>query len=227
MATYFLFPSSGSAAVSPTVETDAANWDGHVNAVSRPMNLTNGASARTVLAYAPDAVDHLTDVDSMIAQFVSPVLPAQTIASQQLLFAASCLEANAANNLFLVWKVYAVSVDGTVDLGDLVALQRDDVEMAATQASRTDVATSTVFTSSVPFRLVCEVGAGGLPTAGGNHDFSVQFGEASTGFPQQAATGTAANTLLAFNGDIATVTQPSFTRRVTAVSDPLLAELFG
>src|SRR3972149_1969335 len=98
MSTVVWCPSSGSAAVSPT--PDSGTWTLHVNTVSRPLNFTRGNTALTTLAYNPDAADHLVDGNSMIAQFVSQILPPQTIAAQQIVWGARMLEAAASNNLF-------------------------------------------------------------------------------------------------------------------------------
>lgn len=188
MATLFWLPSSGSAPVSPT--PSATDWDGHVNNVSRPMNLVNGGSALTTLAYAPDAVDHLVDLASMCAQFVSVILPPQTIGAQVIALGARTLEAVATNNLNEAWKLYAVTVDGTSVLGTLVAWFKSAIgEMATSATGYLEGVTSTAFTANEPFRLVLEVGADGLPTnsATDTHNHSWVFGEAFAAGAQNLA----------------------------------------
>lgn len=209
MSTIFWLPSSGSAAVSPT--PSATDWDGHINTVSRPMNLTNGGSALTTLAYNPDAADHLTDVASLCAQFVSAILPPQSIASQVICFGARCLEAAASNNLYPAWKLYAVNTTGTSVLATLVSIFKSaTAEMATALTGYCEGRTSVLATLNVPFRLVLEVGADGLPvnTATDNHNQSWVFGEAfaagALNLPQQADT-TACPAMLVFSNDLITV----------------------
>ena len=181
MATLFWLPSSGSSDVAPT--PSGTDWDGHINTVSRPMNLVNGGSALTTLSYAPDAVDHLVDLASMCAQFVSGILPPQTIAAQVVALSCRTAEAISSNNLNEAWKLYAVSVDGATPLGDIVPWFKSAIGEMAVIASITGYCegrTSSALTLNVPFRLCLEVGADGLPTniATDTHNHSYAFGEA-------------------------------------------------
>jgi hypothetical protein len=177
MSTICWCPASGSAPVSVTPST--SDWDGHINTVQRPLNFTNGGTASTILNYAPDAADHLTDVASMIAAFVSQVLPPQTVAAQNVGFGGRFLESNTLNNLYLAWKLYGVSVDGASNLGTLKAISKfvgTEIPNAAT--GKAEIATISAVTFNVPWRLVLEVGADGLPTTGGGrHNFSIYAGE--------------------------------------------------
>lgn len=176
MATIFWAPSSGTAPVSPT--PSATDWDGHVNSVSRSLNLARANTALTSLAYAPDAADHLTDVATMIAQFVSAILPPQTIAVQQIAFGARTLESNALNNLMIAFKLYAVDVPGTSVLGTIVPVFKGTTEFGTALSGRGQVRAGSALTLNVPWRLVLEVGADGLPTTGGGrHNFTVEFGD--------------------------------------------------
>jgi fluoride ion exporter CrcB/FEX len=148
------------------------------------MNKVNGGSALTTLTYAPDAADHLVDLNTMIAQFVSEILPPQTIAAQVVSVHCRTAEAIVTNNLFESWKLYAVNVAGTTVLGTLVAIFRSALSEMAVIASITGYCegrTSTVFTANEPFRLVLEVGGDGLPTVSASvdgHNLSMVFGEA-------------------------------------------------
>lgn len=209
MATLFWLPSSGTAPVSPT--PSGTDWDGHINSVSRPMNLVNGGSAITTLAYAPDAVDHLVDLASMCAQFVSVILPPQTIESQVIALGCRTLEAVATNNLFEAWKLYAVDVAGNTVLGTLVPIFKSAIgEMATTITGYLEGRTSSALTLNEPFRLVLEVGADGLPTntATDTHNHSYGFGEAfaagALNLAQNDDAGSCPSTLLFEDGIITT-----------------------
>jgi hypothetical protein len=188
MATLFWLPSSGSASVSPT--PSGTDWTLHINSVSRPMNLVNGGSALTSLAYAPDAVDHLVDGSAMCAQFVSDILPPQTIGAQVVALGARTLEAAASNNLNEAWKLYAVNVAGNTVLGTLVAYFKSAIgEIATSSTGYMEGKTSSAVTLNEPFRLVLEVGASGLPvnTATDTHNHTWVFGEAFAAGAQNLA----------------------------------------
>ena len=191
MSTMLWLPSNTTAAVSPT--PSATDWDGHVNSVSRQLLFAPNGSALTTLAYAPDAGDDITDVRTMAAQFVSDVLPPQTIPVTAVQISLLCAEDDALNNLFFSWKLYACSVGGTSNLGDIVPVQNDATEMVA--ATLTGIwdrdAVTTAFSSLVPFRLCLEVGWDGLPTSGAGtnaHNGSLRLGATALGFAQDLST---------------------------------------
>lgn len=205
MSTLCWFPSSGSAAVSPT--PDAATWNGHVNTVSRPLNFTRGGTALTQLDYNPDAVDHLVDLNTMVAQFVSQILPAQVINAQQIGWGARMLEAVATNNLFPMLRLYCVNENGTSNLGNILVGTRQATELATALTGAAYVQAGSAVTLTQGWRLVAEWGGGGLPTnaATDTHNMSIVFGEAfATGnmnLPQQADT-TACNAMVIFSEDL-------------------------
>ena len=204
MATLLWIPASGSAPV--TVTPSATDWDGHINTVQRPLNFVRGSTALTSLAYAPDAADHLTDVATMIAAYVSQVLPPQTIPAQQIGFGGRFLESNALNNMFLAWKVYGVDVAGSTNLGTIKAIAKQSTEFGTAATGNGFIAAGSAVTFSVPWRLVLEVGADGLPTTGGGrHNFTFVEGEAfATGamsLVQNTDTG-ACPPMLIFSEDI-------------------------
>jgi hypothetical protein len=176
MSTTCWFPSSGTAAVSPT--PDATKWNGHVNTVSRPLEFTRGGSALTTLAYNPDAVDHLVDVNSMVAQFVSAILPPQTVNAQQIFWGARYLEAAASNNLFPMLRITGWNAAGTTQLGVILAGTRQATELATALTGACYIEAGSSVTFSEPWRLVIEWGGGGLPvnTATDTHNMSIAFG---------------------------------------------------
>ena len=177
MSTIVWCPSSGSAPVSPT--PSAAVWTLHVNAVSRPLNFTRGASTKTSLAYNPDAADHLVDGNSMIAQFVSQILPPQTVPAQQIGYGAEMLEVAASNNLFSILRLYGCNVAGSSNLGTLLAGTRHNVELTTSLLGSCRVDPGSAVTFNEPWRLVAEWGVGGLPvnTATDTHNASISFDE--------------------------------------------------
>ena len=216
MGTVFWLPSSGSAAV--TVTPSATDWDGHVNSIRRPMPLTRSNTALTTLAYAPDAADHLVDVNTMIAQFVSDILPPQPMVAQQVTFGARTLESNALNNLYESWKLYAVNAAGDTILGTMVAIFKSATsEISTSLTGYCETRLSTLVTCYEPWRLVLEAGADGLPTTGGGrHNFSYVFGDPmATGaqnLPQSDDT-TACIPMLLLSNDLVT----SFKRRAMSL----------
>jgi hypothetical protein len=206
MSTICWLPSSGSAPV--TITPSAATWDGHINTVTRPLNFVRGGSAFASLAYAPDGADHLADVSTLIAYYVSQILPPQTIAAQQIGFGGRWLESNALNNQFPMWQVSGFSVDGTSNLGIIRAATKGNVEFSTALTGGGEIALSTARTFNVPWRLVLEVGADGLPTTGGGrHNFTFEEGDPfATGNIQLIQSGDTgqAPPLLIFSNDIIT-----------------------
>lgn len=207
MGQVFWLPSSGSAPVSPTPD---AEWE-HQSGNSRPLNRTRGTSALTTLAYNPDGADDLVNKDSLVCQFVSEILPPQTVAAQLVFLQALCLEAAASNNLQLTWKLYGVNVAGDSVLGTLLAIGRNGVEIGTSLTGAASSRTSSAVTFNEPWRLVLEVGLGGTPTnsATDTHNGSIQFGEAPASatvptFPQHADTTTGGPPTLIFSNDLVT-----------------------
>lgn len=179
-----------------------------MNSVSRELHFTRGSSAFADTAYAPDGADHIVDGTSMIAQFVSAEIPAQTILAQAIGIHVRAFEAAASNQLFLTWKLYATNVAGDSVLGTLVALTRTSASeiAAASHQGRSDVRTSTEFVAAANFRLVLEIGVGGLPinSATDTHNATMEFGETYTGAQdliQNADTGQGPS-MLVFSADV-------------------------
>lgn len=207
MSTILWCPSSGTAAVSPT--PSAATWTLHVNTVSRPLNFTRGDTALTSLAYNPDGADHLVDGNTMVAQFVSQILPPQTIPAQQIGYFARMLEVAADNNLFPMLHLYGCNVTGTTNLGTILAGARGTTELATSDNARVQILAGSAVTFNEPWRLVAEWGGGGLPVNVGTdtHNMTIEFGDPlATGaalFIQDADTG-AGPAMIIFSNDIIT-----------------------
>lgn len=205
MSTCFWLPSSGAGAVDPAVD---AVWD-HDSGNNRVMNLTRGTSALTTLAYNPDGADHLVDADSLVCQFVSQTFPPQAIAAQLIFLNVLALEAAASNNLQLSWGLRAFNTAGSTELAVLLTVGRNGVEVGTALTGASSSRTSTLATLTEDFRLVLEVGLGGLPvnTATDTHNGSIQFGEAPASgtvptFPQHGDTTTGGPPFLLFSNDL-------------------------
>ncbi len=177
MSTILWCPSSGAAPVSPTPA--AGTWTLHVNNVSRPLNLVPGGTALTSLAYNPDGADHLVDGNSMVAQFVSQILPPQVVAAQVIAWGARMLEVAASNNLFPLLRLYGCNVAGSSNLGTLLAGTRQATELATALTGAAYAQNGSAITFNEPWRLVAEWGVGGLPvnTAVDTHNATIEFGD--------------------------------------------------
>jgi len=204
-------PASGTAPVSVTPD---AVWD-HLSGNARVMNFTRGSTALTTLAYNPDGADHLVDADSLVCQFVSPVLPPQSIEAQLIILNLLALEVASSNNLQLSWGLRAVNEAGDSVLATLLTVGRNGVEVGTALTGASSSRTSTLATIMEPFRLVLEVGLGGLPvnTATDTHNGSIQFGEAPASatvptLPQHADTTTGGPPMLIFSNDLITSQHP-------------------
>ena len=136
------------------------------------------------------------------------ILEPQIIPAQQVKLQVRCRELATSDNLFLSWKIYAVSDDGQTVLGTLVAVKADGTEPpGATLTNRGDSATTVAFTSTRSFRLVVEVGLGGTPTlaaAVDGHNGELSFGEAAaTDLPEDDNATAALNPWIQFSRSLA------------------------
>lgn len=203
MSTLLWLPSSGAAPVSPT--PDGTDW-AHQAGTFRALNFVNAGTALATTTYTPDAVDDTNAKNALFVCFVSMVLPPQAIPNAFISMGILAAEAVATNNLFVAWKIYGCSVDGSSNLGNIVAIQRDGTEVGTTLDGRTDAAAANlqpVFTE--PWRLVVEVGLGGTPSASGStdgHNGTMRFGEA--GDFVQNSDSTDAPPYILFSQDIKT-----------------------
>ena len=177
MATRFFFPETEAAAVSPTISS--TDWE-HINTLRRRLLATADSSTLTTTAYTPDAADHLVNGDAHHRQYVSDALTAQNV-SGTVKGQFQCLEANAANNLFLTLKVYIVSNDGTTEKETLLAITRDTTNELATSLTNRNFPSTAITAADLEAgdRIVVEVGLGGTPTAAGGtqgHNGSIRWG---------------------------------------------------
>jgi len=208
MATTCFFPSAGAAPVSPT--PSGTDWTLHLSGNSRLLEFANSESAITSLAYNPDAADHLVDGTSHICQFVSQLLPPQVVAAQQVHVSFRALEVAASNNLFPCFKVYGCDAAGTTNLGNIVPFRRSAVlELATSLTGVAEAMAGSAVTFTEQWRLVVELGVGGLPvnTATDTHNATIEFGSTmatgARGLGQNGDT-TACPALIIFENDILT-----------------------
>ncbi len=158
------------------------------------------------IVYQPDAVDHLVSARAHFVQFVSEVLPPQSIPAQPIKLQLRAAEDQANNNLFVAWKLYAVAESGASVLGTLAAIRSDATEVGIVLTNRSDSTTSTLFTSTQNFRLVIELGLSGTPAATTGvqgHNGTLSFGEAgATDLPEDDTATGALNPWLQFTQNL-------------------------
>lgn len=203
MATRFYFSATDPAAVDPPIS--ATDWQ-HINPLRRKLNSVKGTSPITTVTYSPDAADHMVFARAHICQFVSDILEPQTIAAQQVKLQVRAREIATSDNLFVTWKIYAVSDDGQTIVGTLLPVKADATEAGQTMNNRADSATTTAFTTARSFRLVVEMGLSGTPTPAGGidgHNGELSVGEATaTDLPEDDTSTTALNPWLQFEQNL-------------------------
>jgi len=175
MATRIYLPSSGAAAVSPAF---SANWDDTADATRlRSVFDTPSGTTMTTTAYRDNSNKN---ENHLIHQWVSDSISAQTISAQTIKFQMRSEEnSNANNNQFNTIGIRVVSSDGATVRGTILAITRDDVEMASggTLTNRQFSATSSSVTAQANDRIVIEIGTGGDPSAGNNHNVDIRIGD--------------------------------------------------
>lgn len=202
MATRFYLPSSGAAAVSPAFHAD---WDNTADATRIKCVTTKSSTAMATTQYRDN---NNADQDHLIHQWVSDPIAAQTIAaSQTIKIQMRCLELDLAYNQVLSWGVRVFSNDGATERGVVIAVQRDGTEMATTLINRGDSGSSSEVVAQANDRIVIEIGTGGDPQGGGNHDVDIRIGDNdATDLPEDDSTTNDNNPWVEFAN---TITFPS------------------
>jgi hypothetical protein len=175
MATRLYFDSSGAAEVSPAFD---ANWDDTNDATRLPLNDATGSAFGTTV-YTDNSN---ANRDDLIHQWVSPALDGAVsfAASNTLKVQMRCDQIDLANNLELTVSVRVAVNDGTSFRGTILTLVRDGNEMAAgTLTNRQFTGTTGAVSAQDGDRLVVEIGTGGDPQGGGDHDTSLRIGSGS------------------------------------------------
>ena len=122
MATRFYAPSTGTAPVSPSV---AAAWEHTGDLVRFPFFPWKTASAMANAAFTDEGAHSANNSDTVLCQYVSEPIVAQTLAAQTIKIQFRGSETNALNNISLTWLVKVVSNDGTSVTGTAVAIKRE------------------------------------------------------------------------------------------------------
>lgn len=184
MATIFYF-SVGAAEVSPPIPLF---W-GHVEGSPVRVRLTTSpvdADAMVTKAITFDSADHGVDMNALFIQGVSaPILRrGWALVGADFTGQFQCLEAHAANNLFLQTNIYLVSEDGQT-VRHLLAQNSSSTEASTTLTNRSilSAGTNSLTMSQEGDRLVIEVGLGGTPGGGGGvqgHNGSIRYGDNAT-----------------------------------------------
>lgn len=174
MATRFYLPSTGAAAVSPAF---SAGWENSSIASRLRCVTTKIASAMTTVSFTDSDA---TNQDILFRQYVSDPIAQQVISSQTIEIQMRVKERDTSCNLFLAWNIKVVSNDGSVVRGTITNMERDATEASAVAlVNRRETSTSTEVTAHSGDRIVIEVGMGGDPGAGSDHDSDMSVGDDS------------------------------------------------
>ena len=178
--TRFYLPSSSTTTIAPSVTSVWSHTVG-VALERREMRIEATSTELALLAYSPDAADHLTSGSSLFVQFYSAsALAAQTIPSQLVDMSIQGSETNGGNNVSLTARLFVVSGGGTTIRGQLFAQVKALTELSTTNFSNRLFQTTTELTVQQGDRLVFEVGIAGVPTAAGGlqgHNGRLRFGD--------------------------------------------------
>lgn len=173
----FYLPSSGSADISSVAFN--AGWEDTSIGARLPTVITKQSTTMTTVSFV-DA--NATNKDILFRQYVSDPLAAQTISAQVVAFVILAAERLATNNLFTAIDIRLVSNDGSVIRGTLVSMRRDGSEVVQTTLTsrNNNTGNSTAITCHSGDRLIMEVGLGGDPAVGSDHDGDLRIGDAAS-----------------------------------------------
>lgn len=173
MATKLYFPSTGTAAVSPSF---SASWDNTDDATRLPLAIGSKTStAMTTTAYFD--TDN-GDTDHLIHQWVSAPINGVTLTAQTLQSVFRCQEGASQDNQLLTIGVRVVSGDGGTVRGTVIDVTRDDIEItSASLSSSAWSASTTQVIAQGGDRIVVEVGTGGNPSGPNDHDTDLRIGD--------------------------------------------------
>lgn len=208
MATRFYLPSTGAAPISPDY---SSGWEDTTQASRLKLVTTKISSAMTTATFLDS---NATDRDCLVRQWVSAPLAAQTISAQTIELQMRCGQVSSAGggNNFLTWLVKVVAPDGTTVRGYIVGSsgnpRRDDTEMAFANptpplTNRRDTLTTTSVAVTAGDYLVIEIGTGGDPGIGSDHDVWLRIGDAdASDLPEDDTDTTDKNPWVEFPNDI-------------------------
>jgi len=216
IGTRLYFPSTGTAAASKPFN---AGWEDTTSASPARRSLKTAVSSSAMTTISFSDLD-TTDRDILMYSGLSaPLSGDQTISVQSIRLAIRASETFALNNEFVTWVVEVVSNDGQTVRGTIVAIGRDDVEIATSLTDRYLTATSGSVSALNGDRISVELGVGGAPIA--QHDSSIRVGDAAgSDLPYDDTTTTDLNPFiqfsqaLVFGSDVAGFTYPRQSRYI-------------
>ena len=205
MPTRFYFSSSSSTEISPAVAT---TWEHTGDLVRRRCGVIKDNSASASAAFTDEGAHGLTSSDTVLLQYISDPIEAQTLDAQIVDIQFRGSETAAGNNISLTWLIKVVSNNGTSVTGTALAIRRDASEFATSLTNRSDSATTTAVTANAGDRIVFELGHGGSTALGGGHNGTISLGsDSATDLAVDDTTTTADNPWIEFANAI-TFAQP-------------------
>lgn len=191
MATRLYLPNSAqSTPITPAVDAD---WEDSSGLVRSLTSTTPGGDAMATQSFVDN---NQANRDICFHQFVSGELVAgQTVTGAQALkLQALCTERATTNNMFLTMGIRIIAADGSTVQKTVLPVSRDDQGIDATAlTNRQYTATSAVtnYTTVAGDRIVIEIGTGGDPNPGSDHDSDIRFGDAAASdLPEDNSTTT-------------------------------------
>lgn len=196
MATRFYL--DGVADTVPISPTPDAAWE-NTSMLTRVLTTTTKSGETIATVSFADA--NATNQDILFRQYISsPLVAGQTITGGQALKAqcrVSEAGATAVNNLFFTVGMRVLAANGTTVQKTVLVVTRDGVEaeFASVLENRQFTATSVAgnYTTVAGDRLVIEIGMGGDPNAGSDHDSDMSLGSSSGADLAEDDTTTTAN----------------------------------
>lgn len=204
MATRFYLPSAGTPPVGVTPTPDTG-WEDTTGFSILPTSITKLGSA---MADASFGDNNNADRDCMVRQYISAPIGSQVIASGQTIKYQIRAQMNTADGdgIFTAIGIRVVSGDGTVVRGTILAVTRDGTLMTKTPTAATNrqfTASSSEVTALAGDRIVIEIGGGGDPSGGNDHDFLLRIGDgAASDLLENDTTTTDLNPWVEFPNDI-------------------------
>ena len=180
MATRLYLPASA-ATVPISPDADSAWEDTTILARANTSTSKLGNAMATVSFTDSDA----TEKDVLFRQYISlPLTAGQTItASQDILMVVRAKQGASTNNMFIALCVRVIASDGTTVQKSLLAVARSTVleisETTLTNRRFTWTSNTGAYVTVAGDRLVLEVGTGGDPTAGSDHDTDLRLGDSA------------------------------------------------
>src|SRR3990167_3389347 len=168
MATRYYLPSSGTPPLASAPAFDA-DWEDTTIGARLPMPTAKTSTAMTTVSFLDN---NGADKDILFRQYQSVPIAAQTITSQTVKFQIRGTMTSAGDAMFTSIGIRVVSNNGSTVTGTILSVTRDDTLLPAPTAltNRQFTATTTQVTANEGDRIVVEIGIGGDPAGGADHD---------------------------------------------------------